>query len=288
MMERDGLVFDMSEVEYHAPKVELSSTGAKLLLDSPARFKHVVLDGNRTEKRVWDLGAAVHGKVLGTGAEAVAYPEDVLSASGAITAKAKEWAIDARAEGLVPVKQAELDEINAVSESLLANITARTMLEAEGDPEVSAFATCPETGVRLRGRYDYRPKNLAVLDDVKTVGRAGGASEAEFTKQIFNFGYDVQAGQYTDIHKYITGEERDFAFIVVEMVAPYLVNVITMSEQYLDMGRVKSMEARRRYRHGLDTGEWPGYSLDIKRVEPPMYAVYDFQDNYEDGGEMTF
>ena len=133
----------------------------------------------------------------------------------------------------------------------------------------------------MRGRFDRLPDDLDVAIDVKTVGQSGGAAESEFTRQIFNFGYDVQGGQYLDTLKYATGRDVDFAFIVVEMVAPYLVNVITMTHTYLEMGRVKSMEARRRYRHGLDTGEWPGYSIDIKRVEPPMFAVYDFQDNYE-------
>ena len=288
-MKRDGLVLGMPEDVYHGGGgAELSSTGAKLLLDSPARFKHVILDGNRTEKRAWDLGTAVHTKVLGTGSGAIAYPADLLSASGAIVAKSKEWAAWQRAAGLVPVKQHELDEINAVAESMLAHDTARTLLEAPGSPEASVFATCPETGVRLRARFDRLPDDLDVGLDVKTVGRAGGAAESEFAKQIFNFGYDVQAGQYTDTLKYATGRDLDFAFIVVEMVAPYLVNVITMTHTYIDMGRVKSMEARRRYRHGLDTGEWPGYSPEIKHVEPPMFAVYDFQDNYEHSGEMTF
>lgn len=282
MMKRDGLVLGMSEDEYHGGgSAELSSTGAKLLLDAPARFKHVVIDGNRTEKKVWDVGTAVHTRVLGTGSGAVAYPEELLSASGAIIAKSKEWAAEQRAAGLVPVKQHELDQINAVAESLLAHPTAKTLLEAPGSPEASVFASCPETGVRLRGRFDRLPDELDVAIDVKTVGQSGGAAESEFTRQIFNFGYDVQGGQYLDTLKYATGRDVDFAFVVVEMVAPYLVNVITMTHTYLEMGRGKSMEARRRYRHGLDTGEWPGYSIDIKRVEPPMFAVYDFQDNYE-------
>ncbi|MBL3682615.1 hypothetical protein D3229_09755 [Leucobacter aridicollis] len=258
-MKRDGLVLGMSEDEYHGGgSAELSSTGAKLLLEAPARFKHVVIDGNRTEKKAWDVGTAVHTKVLGTGSPVVAYPATVLAADGSVRDKAKVWAAEQRAAGMVPVKQRELDQINTVAESLLTHPTAKALLEAAGNSEASVFASCPEIGVRLRGRFDRLPDDLDVALDVKTVGQSGGAAESEFTRQIFNFGYDVQAGQYLDTLKYATGRDLDFAFIVVELTAPYLVNVITMTHTYLEMGRVKSMEARKRYRHGLDTGEWPG------------------------------
>ena len=41
-MKREGLVYGMPEAEYHGGRDELSSTGAKLLLDCPAKFKHEV------------------------------------------------------------------------------------------------------------------------------------------------------------------------------------------------------------------------------------------------------
>lgn len=270
----------MSEPEYHAPKDELSSTGAKLLLQSPAKFKHVVLDGQREHKDAWDLGTIIHGLVLGTGwdVEELDYPD--------WRTKAAQTARDeARDAGKIPVLKHKMEHPKQVAESVLAHPTARGLLEAEGHPEVSAFGTCPETGVRLRARFDRLPTKLDVAVDLKTVGKDGGAEESVFSREIFNFGYDVQAGQYVDTIKYAADREVDFAFIAVETTAPYLVNVVTMTHDYLEMGRTKSMEARRRYAYGMKTGEWPGYSIDIKRVEPPMYAVYDFQDNYE-GGEM--
>ncbi len=277
---REGLVYGMPEPEYHAPKDELSSTGAKLLLQSPAKFKHVVIDGHRPHKDAWDLGTIIHGLVLGTGwdVEELDYPDFRTNA-------AKEARDKARDAGKIPVLKHKMTHPKQVAESVLAHPTARGLLEAAGHPEVSAFGTCPETGVRLRARFDRLPTDLDVAVDLKTVGKDGGAETSVFAREIFNFGYDVQAGQYVDTIKYAAGREVDFAFIAVETTAPYLVNVVTMTHDYLEMGRTKSMEARRRYAHGMETGEWPGYSGDIKRVEPPMYAVYDFQDNYE-GGEM--
>lgn len=279
-MERDGLVYGMPEAEYHGAPGELSSTGAKLLLQAPAKFKHQVVDGNRVHKDAYDVGTAVHTKVLGAGILPVTCPEELLASNGAMsTAGARAWKAEQQAAGVPVVSVAELKMIDAMAESVLAVPTARALLEAPGNPEVSAFATCPETGVRLRARFDRLPSELAVAVDLKTT--AGSAHETEFAKTIFNFGYDVQGGQYEDTLRYATGRQVEFVFIVVETSAPYLVNVIAMPHTYMEMGRAKSMEARRRYAHGMATGEWPGYSDQIKRPDPPMFAVYDFQDNYE-------
>lgn len=282
-MTRDGIVHGMPEAEYHGGP-ELSSTGAKKLLAAPALFKYEVLDGNREEKDVFDVGTVAHSLILGTGAQPIAYPEDVLSASGAIIPKSKEWAAEQRAAGLIPLKQAKVAEVNAMAEAVLAHPVARGFLEADGESEVSMFATCPTTGARIRARFDRKPAKLGFGIDVKTVGRRGGASDAEFTRTIFNLGYDVSAGHYVDTNQYITGEDVGFVFIAVESVAPYLVNVIPMSETYLSMGRTKSMRARALYMQCMESGEWPGYPLELKHAEPPMFAVYDYQDNYEDEG----
>ena len=66
-------VYDIPEGAYHADPVpggSLSRSGAKLLLQSPAKF-----DWRRTHgvkpKRAWDIGTAAHTEVLGTGAEMV-------------------------------------------------------------------------------------------------------------------------------------------------------------------------------------------------------------------------
>lgn len=281
-MRREGIVYGMGEAEYHAPKDELSSTGAKLLLEAPAKFKYQILDGNRVHRAVYDLGSAVHAKVLGVGARVMEYPEEHLTGSGRPSTKAAtlEWAASMRADGFVLVSPDEGREIAAMSEAVLANAEARALLEADGHSEVSAFATCPTTGVRMRMRADRLPEKHDVIVDLKTVH--GSADEIEFAKTIANLGYDVQAGHYVDTLKYASGRECDFAFIVVEKSAPYLVNVVTMSHVYLEMGVTKSLEARRRYAHGMATGEWPGYS-GLHFAEPPMFAVYDYQDNYESG-----
>jgi hypothetical protein len=62
--DRDGLIHGMSDAVYHGGP-ELSSSAMKTLLDSPARYQHE--RANRVEKSAYDLGHAVHAKILGAG-----------------------------------------------------------------------------------------------------------------------------------------------------------------------------------------------------------------------------
>lgn len=272
-MERTGVVYGMPEREYHAPTDELSSTGAKLILDAPARYKHVVLDGNREEKDSFDLGAIVHAMVLGTG-----WGVRELDFENWRTKASQEARAEARAEGLIPVLKHELVKPRAMAEAVLAHHAAGPLFEQDGASEVSAFATCPETGVRLRARAD-RLVNGGPIVDLKTT--AGSAKPEEFARAVFKFGYDIQDALYEEVFGLACGWSGEFKFVVVETRAPHLVSVVKLRDDFLEMGRDKSMKARRVYAECMAAGIWPGYPSGEHVIEPPMAAVYDYQDKYE-------
>src|SRR5690606_6403117 len=96
-----GLVYDMDDLEYHA-RTELSSTGVRRILDSPARFKWE--QEHRVEKRDYDYGHAAHAKVLGAGMAVVPYPDEHLTPSGKASSKAATiaWETEQRAAGFAP------------------------------------------------------------------------------------------------------------------------------------------------------------------------------------------
>ena len=169
---RDGLVLDLDEDEYHGGP-EFSSSAAKEILKTPANYKHVYIDGHREEKEAWDVGTAIHTKVLGTGQETVAYPEKVLSASGAANTNAsREWRAKQEAAGFIVVKQAVLDQINGAAEAVLAHPGARLVLEQDFHPEASMFATDPDTGIRSRCRFDILTASLRYGGDLKSTDDA--------------------------------------------------------------------------------------------------------------------
>lgn len=276
-----GIVANLTEAEYHAHPA-FSATQAKRILESPARFKYK-LDHPDKPKNEFDFGSAAHSKVLGTGYEIVAIPDELLASNGAIsTAAAKEFVAGVRAEGKIPVKAHIAAEVDALAEAVLAHPAARALLEQEGTPEASVFSTCPETGVQLRARFDF----LAPISvDLKTIGTT--ASGVDFAKNAASFGYDTQQGHYLDTLEYATGERRELLFVVVEAAAPHLVAVHRFDLEFMEMGRVKAMQARKLWAECHETGVWPGFGDDISTVSPPMWAVREFEDLYADELEMV-
>lgn len=277
-IERKGLVYGLPEAEYHAPKDELSSTGAKLLLESPAKFKHQVIDGNRVHRASYDLGTAVHTRVLGVGTNFITYPDEHLTKSGnaSTAAKTVAWATEQRAEGKVILSPSDALVSEAMSEAVLSHPLARKLFEREGRSEVSVFDDSYD--IKRRGRFDYLPDDGGIAVDLKTTM---DASPAGFAKSAAKFGYHIQRGHYIDILRSATGRELDMLFVTVEKEAPYLVAVHKLSTEFAEMGEGEALAAAGIYRTCMESGEWPGYPVEINELAPPMYAIYDYQDRYE-------
>jgi len=269
------IVLDLPEAEYHAHPA-LSSTGARLLLDSPARF-HYAQSHPQPHKDAFDLGTAVHTKALGVGANVITYPEEHLTPSGAVSTKAATvaWAEEQRAAGKVLISPDRASLVDGMAEAVLAHPTARALFEQDGNAEASVFATDPDTGVELRARFDYR---AAINVDLKTTSKE--ASPDGFIKSVMNFGYDVQEAHYGDVDEIVTGERRPFVFVVVETDAPHLVGVHQLDVVFRDMGQTKARRARELFASCTASGEWPGYPSHVQLLSPPVWAVYQHEEKY--------
>lgn len=263
-MTKPQIVYDMDETTYHA-RPELSSTGVRRLLDSPARFRWDMT--HRTESVAYDVGHATHSRILGVGSPVVDIPDEHLTPSGNVSTKAaaKEWLAEQRAAGLVPIGAADRALIDGMAEAVLAHPAARALLERPGQPEVSAFATDPETGVALRARFDRLCEDVAI--DVKTT--AGSAGPLGFAREAARHGYPIQEAHYADVLEQITGKRLPMAFVVVEKRRPHLVAV-----HYFDViTRLAASElaakARAIYAECTATDTWPGYSSEPYTTQVP-------------------
>lgn len=260
----------MSEAEYHAHPA-FSSSKAKAILDSPARFKWEYVDGNREQKKAFDVGSAVHAKVLGTG-----YPVAVLNFANYRTGAAQAARDKARAAGQIPMLKHEMKPIDDMAEAVLAHPMARKLFELAGDSEASVFAE--HMGIELKCRFDHLAAERPIAVDLKTT--SDGASPHGFARSAAKYRYHVQRGHYLDVLKRATDRDAEMVFVVVETAAPHLVGVYQLTRDFADMGEAEALEARDIYKRCMDTGEWPGYSQAISLVDAPMWAVYEHQDRF--------
>lgn len=261
------ILHDLPDEAYHA-RPELSSTGARLLLDAPARYRYWQ-DHPQPPKAAFDLGHAVHAKILGVGANIVVYPPEHLTPSGNVSTKAAtvEWEKEQRAAGVVPISAQDARRVDAMAEAVLSDADARPILESIQGREVSIVTDVD--GVPTRARFDiYDGVNAA---DLKT-GR--DASPTGFNQSIAKWGYHFQRRWYEDAHVAETGTGLgSFPLIIVEVTRPHLVGVYDLDLMYDDAAGDRCKKARRIYRECVESGEWPGYGR--RTLTAPNWVVYD-------------
>ena len=271
-----GIQLDLPEAEYHAHPA-ISATALHRVLASPRRWRYE--RDHRVEKSEWDIGHAVHSRVLGIGAGTIAYPEDILTKAGSISPAAKVWAAERRAEGLIPLKAAQIAECDAVAESVLASPKARAILELPRQTEVALMATDKPTGLQVRGRLD----GLALTEgshqplDLKTTI---SVDERKLSYAIRDYGYDIQGAVYEWLAEEVYGlDALPMVLIFVEKTAPYDVRTVSLADlAWRKGGKDRMREALDLYAACLATDQWPGADddgEDILPIAPPFGYYYE-------------
>lgn len=253
-----GFHDDVPESEYHAHAGSLSHTGAKTILKAPALFDYQ--RQNPVFKKTFDFGSAAHALVLGAGMESIyvaPYDDWRTKASQAEQAIARE-------DGLSPILPKDWLVVCDMADQLAAHRKAMELLSV-GEPEVSAFAVDDETGVLMRCRYDWHRPTIGV-DYKSTV--AGGADPDRFVKIAFDLGYFTQQDWYCHVAEILGESLQGFGFLVQEKEPPYLVTVVELPSELVELGRQRNRYARQVFRDCTESGLWPGYIPDDEIATP--------------------
>ncbi|MFJ7417936.1 PD-(D/E)XK nuclease-like domain-containing protein [Streptomyces uncialis] len=247
-------LYDIPAELYHADPVpgrSLSSTGARTLATQcPAAYKYT-LDNPQPFKKAFDIGTAAHKLVLDDG------PELVL-------VDAAKWNTDAiraevaaiRAEGKVPLKRADLDQVHAMAAALLTHEEAARLLDpGSGAAEQSAFWN--DGGIWRRARFDWLRHDGQIVDYKTT----RSARPDDLPHTIHTYGYHQQQEWYTDAGATlgVADADRPMQFVFQETQPPYLVTVTTCDPVGRSIGRHLNERALNTFALCAETGMWPGY-----------------------------
>lgn len=248
-------ILGMKEADYFSHSA-LSASQMKLILHSPKHFQQAP----REEKRVYEMGHAIHSRIFGIGQEPVQIPEELLTvrSDGVVvvaTQKAKEWRDKAKADGKVPLKPDEYRKVIAASDSVLRHPKAGALLAKAGDSEVSMFGTDPETGIRLRGRIDRVTEDGEILD----LKWLRDISERAIMRDVDGYSYDLSMEHYRFLYELVKQQVPPPAVLIcVEKEPPYDVRVVRLPEGWQDSGWRKMRRAIRTYAECMASGAWPG------------------------------
>jgi len=263
MTYKPGIYSGVSNADYHRDPA-LGSTSLKTLATkTPAHYKHDQAHPKFSD--AFTLGTAVHSMILEDDTSNI----EVVEADNWLTKAAKEAKAAALKAGKQPLLAKEWAQVQAMDYAVMSHPVARKLFTGH-NAEQSVF--WKEDGLTLKCRPDaWKPGQLI---DLKTTVNA---DPREFGKTAHNFGYHQSAAHYIDGVKAATGEELPFTFVLVEKTAPYLVSVVELDWEAIDLGRALNDRAKRIYRECTATGNWPGYPA-AEPISLPNFAVYETED----------
>ena len=264
----EGIYRDVPNEIYHGDRTAISSSGLKLILQSPAHF---VARQEQPEESTaaMDFGSALHSALL----EPVKYLESYV-AKPELDRRTKEGkamaaSIDAALSDKIKINPALMAGINAMVASAKRHPRVVEMLSV-GEAEVSYLWKDETTGILCKCRPDWL--NDDAIWDLKS---CLDASPSGFSRACAKYGYHISAALYVEGVRRLTGKNLPFRFVASEKDAPYAVAVYEASEAFLRSGRRLVRQALDRLQACRKTGEWPSYQPEgqIEMVELPRWAA---------------
>jgi hypothetical protein len=241
---------------------EINCSGLKLILQSPAHFKHAQTSP-RVETKAMQIGTAVHALTL----EPVKFAQDYTVLLDDIDKRSKAgkeaWAA-LEAQNKILLTRDEFEQIKNISEAVKTHPTAEKILEF-GFAELEIYTQIQ--GIPAKAKMDWYRKGI--IADLKTTD---DSSPEGFARACAKYGYAMQAAWYLDCANAQGMEVREFIFIAVEKSAPYCVGIYTLDDETLERGRNDYRLALAMYQRCLETGVWHGYSTNIETLTLPTWA----------------
>ena len=271
-------------LDYHADTTSLSSTNARIILQSPAKLKYRMdeelrrIQNNEPPKDdspAFVFGKVAHTVVLGEGEEF-----EVVDADNWLSKAAKDAKAAAIKAGKVPVLRKDMDTITAMAAVVWTHPLAGEILSTKGEAETSLYADDPVTGIRLRARPDwmtseYEPGRLWIAD-YKT---AATAQPFDFARKAADYGYHIQAAWYRHVARLLgLCDDPRFVFIAQEKEAPHLVSVTEFDDEAIGEGMRLVRQAIDTFARCIETGIWPGYDEGVTQMSLPPWKFQSEQE----------
>ena len=215
---------------------------------------------------------------IGTLAHALLLEQDesrvvVVEADDWRTKAAKLARDEARAEGNLPVLAHKLSAVRAMVSAAHEAIAASELAEMFfRTGRVEQTLLWQDGGAWCRCRPDLISTDRRVFVDYKTTG--GNAEPDSWARgMMLQMGYDVQAAFGLRAARVLHGVEADFVFVVQETEPPYAVSFVGLAPAFQEFAEQKRRHALTLWRHCRERDEWPGYPSRTCWVEPPGYAL---------------
>lgn len=276
----EGIHPDVPEAVYHADPAETPSASSsilKIILDqSPehARFAHPRLSPAYDPPKSTAAqanGTVLHSLILGTPA-----PYRVLPFDDFRTKDAKEARDATLAAGFLPIKAADMEELQDVAASLRNRIAAMPDI-AKALKAAQTEVTCiwRVNGTLCRCRFDIMPPaEFGFIGDLKFTSRS---AEPEGFSQKIASEYAMQGAFYPMASRELREDDPEFFFFACETDPPYGLSIHGLSPQLDEIAGQKIAESLDIWAACLKSGAWPTYPQDVHYAEPKPWELASWE-----------
>lgn len=274
-VELSGYISGMDDSIYHNTDGFISKSSLSILKQSPFKFFN---QGERKPTKAMQIGTAIHCALLEPEKFAEAYKLMPLITDRRTKAYKEAVAESEHVELLIGN---DAKNIQGMIEAVKQNDAARELLGLDGWCEVSGFHTDPETGVKLRHRFDKLTKCGIGIDIKKTQS----VHPDELSKTISKYGYHMQDSLYSDAYECITGNKlKQFYFIFVEESYPHEVAVVYLDDVSKQVGRNQYQDLLIDYAYYTANPHKVNNNSPVGMISLPEWMMRQYEDELEDGG----
>jgi hypothetical protein len=276
-----GLYPDISDSVYHADLLcgvpTLSCSLAKVLIDDSPRHAwsaHPRLGNKRVDDPTpeQEYGSACHKLLLGRGAEIVICEEKTWKKD-----VAKDLRDEAREAGKIPILREKYENALEMRTEFMRQLTEFSLMIPFTAAQAEVVMIYDDGPVRCRAMLDKLliDENLkrATIFDLKTTG---SANPKGLGRLIFNQHYDMQNATYESglsILRPDLAGRIDFIFLFQETEYPYCLQPATINGESKMLGTSKWTRAWQMWESCVRLNQWPSYSTEIERIEPPAFGL---------------
>lgn len=286
-------IYEMTKEQYHAdPCAEPSlsrSCIVKMLKKSPlhAAFEHPRITVSMTDEEDEEIPAdpkEMKARLIGDYVDELMMNGtkkfEVLPYDKWTTKEAKAARDNAIANGATPIKVKHHNTAVQMIKVFKERFTLERFPEMEEAFPTTGYQKVviwQEEGVWMRAMLDAMGKHIW---DYKSTAASAAPSDW-IRNQLFEMGLELQAAFYSRGVHAVTGERKHFIFAVQEQSPPNDCYPLTVDLEDLAIANQKITWARGTWKHGLDTGYWPGYLTRMATAQSPVYLKTKWEEFVE-------
>jgi len=254
--------FTVTRTGYDALTSYLNQTMAKVLLRSPAKYKHALANPKKPTAALRE-GIMAHACVLQPDLFARYKPEPDVKKNTKEGKAAYEYWKTTLAPTDLPCDCDEYDNALHYADGLRAVMSSHAIRVHAAEIALSATYM----GTPLKGSLDFMGED-GYIYDLKTSREE--ATPYGFGREIQrNPDFRLQAAWYMHLWKLNFGESpRGFRIIAVEKEAPFEGAVFELDQELIADGGMKMLEAITTFQKCSEFDSWPTYPAEVIKVEP--------------------